>query len=431
MAQQLQLRRGNSTTWTSNNPILAQGEIGIELDTSKLKIGDGITEWNSLSYYSTIVDIIAHDDTTGKNDNTEFLHITQLEKNNFDTPSGGGFIANVYFRTDDSDVVGYKRIDYDNELTPTELAITLKQTDGQVLLQQYLYDDALGTTTLDAGVYIRNCRAKVSSVNKETYLIFQAFVRHADNTETILFTSQSPEINNTVYDTLRHENNQSAFTVLETDRFGLRIFAQTTREVNVTINTIVGGENASYFSTPVGLRHDLLRNKNDNPLFQHSTETEKAAFAAKQAALVSGTNIKTVNSESLLGGGNIVIEGGGGFFPEKELEIGGEYAGVATDLISDYIKYGGYVLAQDASVIAIKFKHISGDGGTITSEPTIRAKINGTLVGSAVAVTAAYQTITISAGYTAGDTLDLSVVKATGSSPADDSTGLIIEITAS
>jgi hypothetical protein len=34
--------------------------------------------------------------------------------------------------------------------------------------------------------------------------------------------------------------------------------------------------------------------------------------AAKQDALVSGTSIKTINSESLLGSGNLVIEGGGG-----------------------------------------------------------------------------------------------------------------------
>lgn len=37
-----------------------------------------------------------------------------------------------------------------------------------------------------------------------------------------------------------------------------------------------------------------------------------AALAGKQAALVSGTNIKTVNGNSLLGSGDLVIAGGGG-----------------------------------------------------------------------------------------------------------------------
>lgn len=38
----------------------------------------------------------------------------------------------------------------------------------------------------------------------------------------------------------------------------------------------------------------------------------QTALGGKQATLVSGTNIKTINNESLLGGGNIVIPGGGG-----------------------------------------------------------------------------------------------------------------------
>ena len=40
------------------------------------------------------------------------------------------------------------------------------------------------------------------------------------------------------------------------------------------------------------------------------SSTDWTTFNSKQAALVSGTNIKTVNSQSLLGSGNIVIEGG-------------------------------------------------------------------------------------------------------------------------
>lgn len=50
MALQIQLRRDTSTNWTSSNPTLAQGEIGIETNTNKFKIGNGSTAWNSLSY---------------------------------------------------------------------------------------------------------------------------------------------------------------------------------------------------------------------------------------------------------------------------------------------------------------------------------------------------------------------------------------------
>lgn len=42
------------------------------------------------------------------------------------------------------------------------------------------------------------------------------------------------------------------------------------------------------------------------------TAQEKETWSGKQDALVSGTNIKTINGESVLGSGNLVIQGGGG-----------------------------------------------------------------------------------------------------------------------
>lgn len=42
----------------------------------------------------------------------------------------------------------------------------------------------------------------------------------------------------------------------------------------------------------------------------HVTTTDKSTWSGKQDALVSGTNIKTINNTSILGSGNIEIEGG-------------------------------------------------------------------------------------------------------------------------
>ena len=44
----------------------------------------------------------------------------------------------------------------------------------------------------------------------------------------------------------------------------------------------------------------------------YTTQAEKDAWSAKQDALVSGTNIKTINNQSILGEGNIEIQGGAG-----------------------------------------------------------------------------------------------------------------------
>jgi hypothetical protein len=58
MATQIQLRRDTAANWTSNNPILTQGEIGIDLTNNYFKIGDGITAWNSLQIARNGQDIL-------------------------------------------------------------------------------------------------------------------------------------------------------------------------------------------------------------------------------------------------------------------------------------------------------------------------------------------------------------------------------------
>lgn len=50
MAERIQLRRGTAANWTTANPVLASGEIGVETDTGKLKVGDGSSAWASRPY---------------------------------------------------------------------------------------------------------------------------------------------------------------------------------------------------------------------------------------------------------------------------------------------------------------------------------------------------------------------------------------------
>ena len=47
---QITLREDSSNVWEKLNPILKKAEFGYESNTGKLKIGDGVTAWNSLSY---------------------------------------------------------------------------------------------------------------------------------------------------------------------------------------------------------------------------------------------------------------------------------------------------------------------------------------------------------------------------------------------
>ena len=53
MASKIVLRRDVESQWQSINPVLADGEMGLERNTKRFKIGDGATPWNSLSYSSS------------------------------------------------------------------------------------------------------------------------------------------------------------------------------------------------------------------------------------------------------------------------------------------------------------------------------------------------------------------------------------------
>lgn len=46
----IQLRRGTAAEWSAANPVLALGELALEINTKNFKIGDGVTAWNSLAY---------------------------------------------------------------------------------------------------------------------------------------------------------------------------------------------------------------------------------------------------------------------------------------------------------------------------------------------------------------------------------------------
>jgi hypothetical protein len=59
----MQQKRGLASRWTSTNPVLLAGEIGVETDTNKIKIGDGVTQWNNLDYMGVDVQSIAYTHT--------------------------------------------------------------------------------------------------------------------------------------------------------------------------------------------------------------------------------------------------------------------------------------------------------------------------------------------------------------------------------
>ena len=54
MAIRIQLRRDTAANWTSSNPVLRAGELGIETDTLKFKIGNGSSTWTQITNYANV-----------------------------------------------------------------------------------------------------------------------------------------------------------------------------------------------------------------------------------------------------------------------------------------------------------------------------------------------------------------------------------------
>lgn len=49
----IQLRNDLAANWASVNPVLSNGEMGVEIDTGRCKVGNDTTAWNSLPYVGT------------------------------------------------------------------------------------------------------------------------------------------------------------------------------------------------------------------------------------------------------------------------------------------------------------------------------------------------------------------------------------------
>lgn len=54
----IQIRNDTKNNWTTQNPVLLKGEMGVETDTRKFKFGDGVSDWTTLEYASATGAII-------------------------------------------------------------------------------------------------------------------------------------------------------------------------------------------------------------------------------------------------------------------------------------------------------------------------------------------------------------------------------------
>lgn len=69
----IQLRNDTAENWTTQNPILLKGEMGVEIDTGKTKIGNGTDHWKTLKYSGVDEDTIKGIINNNRSDFTEVV----------------------------------------------------------------------------------------------------------------------------------------------------------------------------------------------------------------------------------------------------------------------------------------------------------------------------------------------------------------------
>lgn len=169
------LRNDTAANWTATNPVLLQGEIGVETDNRRYKIGDGTTAWSGLSYYIDGVAIRGQ--------------CSKITDGTIDITTQGTYISTGLTATLDSSTA------YGMVLGTTD-AFGLKNTSGGTkLFRIYGSMDAtdgnnstLGIKLAKNGVAIdaTECRAFTGSGAQEAKLVTSWMVELANNDEISL-----------------------------------------------------------------------------------------------------------------------------------------------------------------------------------------------------------------------------------------------------
>lgn len=169
MADVIQIRRDTAANWASVNPVLAQGEMGFETDTEKMKLGDGVTNWNSLNYFITTQGSVA---ITGGTIDGTVIGGTTAAAGTFTTLTASGdvnFDSNTLFVDASENKVGIGTSSPTSTLeifTPTNYG--LRVSDGTytgVLVPSALGGLAYGTTSNHPSIFLSNNaeRARIDS----------------------------------------------------------------------------------------------------------------------------------------------------------------------------------------------------------------------------------------------------------------------------
>lgn len=347
----IQIKRATASKWSANNPILASGEWGFETDTKKVKIGDGVNHWNDLPYFNSqnssveVIDL-GISSMSGTIDSEILAKINECIANN------QLMLFKALGRTFNQYVVDGNTLRLGG-LGGFDIAETLDIMVGRISLTSGEY-----TVSLDSYYTSTKVDSLLSNIGSSAST--GLFIVDLDNQSNFTLTKeQADAMNNGCMFAFRvtiAENNLYYYFNLEkkeTLKFVLLFISGYSTEssgggfqvvsssalatVGAALTQLAGsyvfGEGANHidnlypFLLISSISMDVPYATNDTRLETNYKELSisesngdggynslrinvatKEGMDKKQDALVSGTNIKTINGQSLLGSGDLTIE---------------------------------------------------------------------------------------------------------------------------
>lgn len=292
----IQNRQDTAANWYNVNPILAVGEIGFETNTNKFKIGDGVTSWRDLAYPMP-------SKTSQLTNDSGFINLAQIPTKTSQLQNDSGFL------TEHQDISGKA----DKATTLAGYGITNAYTKAEI-------DGKLSGAMKYKGTVQTPSDLPVNPEIGDTYNVNDTGANYAwsgtnwDKLSENIDLSDYAKLED-VPTMLSDLTNDTGFITVS----ALNGYAKSNEIPTATSDLIndsgfVNSSVLSGYATKADLndKQDKITDLTDIRNGANAGATALQSLSDYQPLLVSGTNIKTINNQSLLGSGNITIQGGGG-----------------------------------------------------------------------------------------------------------------------